>query len=84
MKIFRDRFDRFLNVGQNLSKYESLYRSHIDEFPTQLTYENVDAYFKTVSDVKINIAYTPIEVSLFDCCISETIPAGLKRLHAPL
>jgi hypothetical protein len=86
MKIFRDRFDLFLNVGQNLSKYESdsLYRSQIDGFPTKLTYENVDAYFKTVSDVKINIAYTPIQVSLSDRYISDTILAGLKRQQAPL
>jgi hypothetical protein len=49
-----------------------------------LTYENVDAYFKTVSDVKINIAYTLIQVSLSDRYISDTILAGLKRQHAPL
>ncbi len=58
MKIFRDQFDLFVNAGQNLSKYESLYRSQIDGFPTKLTSENVEAYFKSVSDVKINIAYT--------------------------
>jgi hypothetical protein len=79
IKIFRDRFDLFLNAGQNLFKYESLYRSQIDGFPTKLTYENVDAYFKTISYVKMNIAYTPIQVSLSDRYISDTILAGLKR-----
>ncbi len=79
MKLFRDRFDLFLNAGQNLSKYESLYRSQIDGFPTKLTYENVHAYFKTVSEIMIDIAYTPIQVSLSDCYISNIILAGLKR-----
>jgi hypothetical protein len=49
-----------------------------------LTDENVNAFFKTVSDVKINIAYTQIQVSLLDRYISDTILAGLKRQHAPL
>jgi hypothetical protein len=83
MKIFRDRFDLFLNTGQNLSKYESLYRSQIDGFPTKLTNENVEAYFKSLSDVKINIANTPIQASLSDRYISDTILARLKK-HAPL
>ena len=84
MKIFRDRFDLFLNAGQNLSKFESHYRSQINGFPAKLTADNVEAYFRLVSDVKINIAHTPIQPSLSDRYISDTILAGLKMPHVPL
>jgi hypothetical protein len=63
--------------------YESLYRSQIDGFPSKLTNDNVEAYFKSVSDVKINIAYMPIQGSLSDSYISDTILARLKE-SAPL
>ena len=84
MKIFRDRFDLFLSAGQNLSTYETLYRSQINGFQTNLTDDNVEAYFRLVSDVKINIAHTPIQASLSDRYISDTILAGLKRKNGPL
>ena len=84
MKIFRDRFDLFLNAGQNLSKFKSHYRSQIDAFPAKLSADNVEAYFKLVSDVKINIAHTPIQPSLSDRYISDTILAGLKKQNVPL
>ena len=82
MKIFRDRFDLHLSTGQNQTKYETLYRSQIDRFPAKLTNDNIDGYFSSVYEVKINIAHTPIQPILSDRYISDIILAALKKPQA--
>ena len=69
----------FLSAGQNLSHYKSHYRGLIDRFPVNLNTMNIDAYFKLVSDVKINIAHTPMELTDSDRYISDTVLAALKK-----
>ncbi len=42
------------------------YRGLIDQFPVNLNAVNIDAYFKLVSEVKINVAHTPMELTVSD------------------
>ena len=64
-----------LSVGQILSRDESHHRLLINQFHTNLNAENTDTYFDLMSvpDVKIYIVHKPMELTILDRYVSDTV-----------
>jgi hypothetical protein len=78
MKRLRDKFERHFQSNQ--TDFEAVYRSQIRNFPDMPNSANIEKYFKTVLAVKQNIENTPLESSISDRYISDTIISALKKI----
>ena len=77
MKMLRDQYELFLESNQ--TRFETVYRSQIENFPDKPNSVNIEKYFKTVFEVKQNINNTPLAFSITDRFISDTVVSALKK-----
>ena len=80
MKIFRDRFDLFLNSGQILTLLEDRFKDRLrNSFdPQNLDIKSFDKFLDCVSDIKRCARHTPMDIALNDRFISDTVLNKLK------
>ena len=75
--MLRDQCELFLESNQ--TRFETVYRFQIENFPDKPNSVNIEKYFKNVFEVKQNINNAPLVFSISDCFISDTVISALKK-----